>query len=164
MRSGRTGADDGGVGKTPLSVVGAALVHDGRCLIAQRRNEGSFPRLWEFPGGKVEAGETPEEALVREIHEELGLEIEVLDFAGRGGSETRSHHIVLDVYFARLVAGEPVTHAHLAFRWVDAAELEGFEYAPADVPILPIVRARLLQHSPGSQVAPSASTSAGSSR
>ncbi len=161
LRTRRSGADDDAVGKTPLSVVGAAIVREGRCLVAQRREEGSFPRMWEFPGGKIEVGETPAAALVREIREELGVEIEVLDFAGRGRSETRSHFIELDVYFARLLAGEPVTHAHLEFRWVDAAELGEFEYAPADVPLLPIVRARLLQHSPGSQIAPSSTAASG---
>jgi 8-oxo-dGTP diphosphatase len=85
---------------------------------------------WEFPGGKVEAGETPQQALVREIEEELGAVISVERHLARG----RSGPIVLDVYTAQLVAGEPEAREHAEIAWLDADGVRGLDWAEADVP------------------------------
>jgi 8-oxo-dGTP diphosphatase len=127
-----------------LQVVGAAIVHDGRVLVA-RRSGGPFDGLWEFPGGKVEAGESDLCALVRECAEELGVVIAPQSFVGEvlldgvvGGGAPGSS--TLRVWWARLDSGEPVAHEHTEIRWVSAEELEDLAWIPADRPLLPAVR------------------------
>ena len=126
-----------------LWVVGGALLRDGRCFSAQRPPGGSAGRKWEFPGGKVELHETAVEALVREMAEELDVEVRVGEFVGRSEFFAGDRLIVLDVYFVELLAGEPVLHEHLAFRWVNALELDSLDWAAADLPLLPRVRLEL---------------------
>ena len=92
-----------------MLVVGAAIVRDGRCLVAKRSPTMRAPGKWEFPGGKVEVGETPHDALVREISEELGVTIEVGALLGRGTATP----IVLDVYLAdKCGAHHPYKESH----------------------------------------------------
>jgi len=127
-----------------LQVVGAAIVHDGRVLVA-RRSGGPFDGLWEFPGGKVEAGESDLSALVRECAEELGVVVVPQSFVGEvlldgvvgGGAPGAS---TLRVWWARLESGEPVAHEHAEIRWVSAEELDDLDWIPADRPLLPAVR------------------------
>ena len=115
-----------------MLVVGAAIVRDGRCLVAKRSPTMRAPGKWEFPGGKVEVGETPHDALVREISEELGVTIEVGALLGRGTATP----IVLDVYLAALVAGEPQATEHAELRWIGPDEVEALDWAEADQPVL----------------------------
>ncbi len=130
-----------------VQVVGAAVVRDGRVLVAQRSG-GPYDRCWEFPGGKVEAGEPQLPALVRECQEELGIEIAPQAFVGEvvldgvvgGGAPSSS---TLRVWWARLAAGEPVAREHAALRWLGPAELDDVEWIAADRPLLPAVRALL---------------------
>lgn len=126
-----------------LWVVGGALIRDGACLSAQRPPGGSAGRKWEFPGGKVELHETAVEALVRELAEELGVEVRVGEFVGRSEFFAGDRLIVLDVYFVELIEGEPMLREHLAFRWVNALELDSLDWATADLPLLPRVRREL---------------------
>ncbi len=93
------------------------------------------PHRWEFPGGKVEAGESPAEALVRELEEELGITARIGAFAGRGQTAT----VVLDVYFATLLGGEPTPREHARVAWLGPDALETLHWAEADVPIVPHV-------------------------
>jgi 8-oxo-dGTP diphosphatase len=130
-----------------LQVVGAAIVDGGRVLVA-RRSGGPYDGLWEFPGGKVEPGESDLAALVRECAEELGVAIEPRSFVGEvlldgvvGGGAPGSS--TLRVWWARLAGGEPVAHEHAELRWVDAAALEDLDWIAADRPLLPAVRAVL---------------------
>lgn len=123
--------------EAPIWVVGAAIVSDGRCFAAQRPPGGSAGLKWEFPGGKVEQGEEPEQALIREVREELGVGIEVTGYLGHSEYRGKSSHIVLDVYLARLTQGEPAPNEHLASRWLGPDELNSVPWALADLPLLP---------------------------
>jgi 8-oxo-dGTP diphosphatase len=130
-----------------VQVVGAAIVEGDRVLVAQRSG-GPFDGRWEFPGGKVEAGESDLSALVREIGEELGADIVpqaflgevVLDGAVGGGSAAAS---TLRVWWARISGRAPVAYEHAELRWVRADELEALDWIAADRPLLPAVRALL---------------------
>jgi 8-oxo-dGTP diphosphatase len=118
----------------PLRVVGAAIVHEGRCLVAQRGPTMSLSGKWEFPGGKVDPGEAPEIALVREIEEELGVQIAVGPLLGRGSAQVRSRVIELDVYAATITVGTVTLREHAQVRWATTDELLGFDWAEADIP------------------------------
>ena len=126
-----------------LSVVGAALIRDGRVLVAQRGNGMALPGKWEFPGGKVEPGETPEDCLARELHEELEIQVAVGRHLGRGTADHGNTTIQLDVYACRLLQGEPAPHEHSQVRWLLPAELDALDWAEADIPVLPAVVAAL---------------------
>ena len=129
---------------TTLHVVGAALIHDRKCLVAQRSLAMSLPGKWEFPGGKVEPGESPEAALAREIHEELGLTVRVSRFLGRGTAPIGDRLITLDVYAAHITGGALTLREHAKVTWAGAEQLEEFDWAEADIPSVEPVRAYLL--------------------
>lgn len=126
-----------------LYVVGAAIIHDGRCLLAQRSETMPLPGKWEFPGGKVEEREDPKDALAREIEEELGITVRIGAFLGRGSSQKGNRTIILDVYAAEWLSGEAVPQEHAALVWAQADQLPEFDWAEADIPIIPAVQ-RLL--------------------
>ncbi|RYY46272.1 MAG: (deoxy)nucleoside triphosphate pyrophosphohydrolase [Sphingomonadales bacterium] len=127
-----------------LLVVAAALFdEDGRVLVQQRPPGKPMAGLWEFPGGKIEPGESPEAALVRELAEELGIAFEAsaltpLTFASEplGG-----RHLILLLYMLRDWAGEPEPRHATALRWVRPAELRGLEMPPADLPFIAVLEA-----------------------
>lgn len=130
-----------------VQVVGAAVIDGDRVLVAQRSG-GPFDGQWEFPGGKVEPGESDLAALVRECAEELGVGIRPEVFLGEalldgvvGGGQPGTS--TLRVWSARLAEGRPVAREHAELRWVGAAELEDLDWIRADRPLLPAVR-RLL--------------------
>lgn len=119
-----------------LRVVGVAVLHDGRVLAARRAARPSGPGGWELPGGKCEPGESLQEAVVREVREELGCEVRV---TGRlDGVEPIGSTMQLEVLVAELVGGEPVPRdrEHDALRWLGPADLSGLPWLPADVPFL----------------------------
>lgn len=130
-----------------VQVVGAAVVDGNRILVAQRSG-GPYDGCWEFPGGKVEPGESDLSALVREIGEELGVAIVPQAFLGEvlldgvvgGGAPGAS---TLRVWWARIASGRLIAHEHAQLRWVGADALEGLDWIPADRPLLPAVRALL---------------------
>ena len=126
-----------------LHVVGAAVLDGGRCLVARRGPGMRLPGKWEFPGGKVERGERPEAALARELEEELGLAARVGERLGRGDVVAGGERVVLDVYAASAPRGDLWLREHAEVRWVEAADLDALDWAAADVPVLPAVRARL---------------------
>lgn len=103
----------------------------------------SHPLKWEFPGGKVEPGESPRDALRRELHEELGLDIEVGDHLGRGEGRLGARKIVLDVYAAEWTGGAITLGEHLEYGWFGPGQLADLDWPEADRPVLPAVRARL---------------------
>ena len=124
-----------------IHVVGAAIIKDDKCLVAQRAPGMSLAGKWEFPGGKPKYGETPEAALARELHEELGANASIGKWVGRGESLVGNKRIVLDVYLGDLDnADELSANEHSELRWVDAQELASLDWPDADLPILPLVQ------------------------
>ena len=126
-------------GRKLLLVVACALVDgDGRVLLAQRPEGKSLAGLWEFPGGKVEQGETPEEALIRELAEELGIETKVsclapLTFASHS---YESFHLLMPLYVCRRFWGVPQAREAQALKWVRPNRLREYPMPPADEPLV----------------------------
>ncbi|MFF5260673.1 (deoxy)nucleoside triphosphate pyrophosphohydrolase [Actinomadura viridis] len=123
-------------------VVGAAIISGGRLLAAQRAEPPELAGGWEFPGGKVDPGESDEDALVRECHEELGVKI-ALDVR-IGADWPLSLGGVLRVWTAGIAAGEPRALEHLALRWLGPDELYDVEWLPGDLPVVEAIRPHLL--------------------
>jgi 8-oxo-dGTP diphosphatase len=126
-----------------VGVVGAALLQDDppRVLASRRTEPPRLAGLWEFPGGKVEPGETDEQALVRELREELGIEAAVGERLG--GDLPIGETAVLRVYLCRIVSGELTLVDHDEHRWLTAAELDDIPWIPVDLPLVEELR-RLL--------------------
>ena len=126
-----------------MLVAAVALIDaDGRILIAQRPAGKQMAGLWEFPGGKVDAGETPEEALVRELHEELGIEtrescLAPIAFASHG---YEAFHLLMPLYVCRQWRGIPRPREGQALRWVAVQALRDYQMPPADLPLVAQLR------------------------
>lgn len=118
-----------------IRVVGAAIVRANTVLVARRSAQMAMAGKWEFPGGKVEEGEAPGEALRRELCEELDVDIRVGERIGTGESQADGARIVLDVYRCRLVSGEPSPHEHDDVIWAGPEALGALDWADADIPI-----------------------------
>ena len=125
--------------KPILLVVACALVDtDRRVLIAQRPEGKHMANMWEFPGGKIEPGETPEAALIRELREELEVEtkeacLAPLSFA----SHTYEHmHLLMPLYVCRRWQGTPIAKEHQALKWVRPQNLRDYAMPPADEPLI----------------------------
>jgi len=121
-----------------IGVVGAALVRDGRVLASRRTGPPRLAGLWEFPGGKIEDGESDHEALTRELREELQVEVSV--GARLGGDVLIGSTAVLRVYLAALTAGEPALVDHDEHRWLSADELLSVDWIPIDLPLVQLLR------------------------
>jgi 8-oxo-dGTP diphosphatase len=117
-----------------IHVVGAVIVRDGAILCAQRGADSSLPGMWEFPGGKIEPGETPRAALEREIHEELACEIDVGDVLTTTAHPYDFGDVTLTTFWCELRSGAPKLTEHSEVRWLHPAELGSLKWAPADVP------------------------------
>lgn len=124
-------------------VAAAALVDpDGRVLIAKRKDAGFLGGLWEFPGGKVEAGETPEEALIRELREELGVDtwqscLAPFTFVSHTYEE---FHLLMPLYICRKWDAQPVNRAHSQLKWIYPRDLNNYHMPPADKPLVAMLR------------------------
>ncbi len=130
-------------GKKILLVAACALLdQDGRILLAQRPEGKSLAGLWEFPGGKVEYGETPEETLVRELDEELGIKTKVaclapLTFASH---TYETFHLLMPLYVCRRYEGIPHGREGQALKWVKPQALRDYPMPPADEPLIPFLQ------------------------
>lgn len=120
----------------------ALIDPDGRILLAQRPEGKSMAGLWEFPGGKVEPSETPEQALIRELHEELGIDtwescLAPLTFASHS---YETFHLLMPLFACRKWKGTPESKEGQALKWVRANQLRDHPMPPADIPLIPILR------------------------
>ncbi|QMU96911.1 (deoxy)nucleoside triphosphate pyrophosphohydrolase [Microbacterium esteraromaticum] len=126
---------------TQIDVVGAVIVRGDTVLAARRGQTKTLPGMWEFPGGKIEKGETPKEALRREIEEELGCRIEVGERVETTSHEYEFGIVTLTTFYATLISEEPMSTEHSEIRWIRATELGTVDWAPADTPaVLRVVR------------------------
>lgn len=130
---------------TPLlHVVAAALVDaDGRVLLQQRPLNGSLAGLWEFPGGKIEPGETPEAALIRELEEELGIATHTscLAPAAFASEPLDDKHLVMLLYICRKWKGTPEAHHATGLKWLRPAQMYGVPMPKADLPLIGLLDA-----------------------
>ena len=117
-----------------IHVVGAVIVRDGKILCAQRGPDSSLPGMWEFPGGKIEPGETPRAALEREIHEELACAIDVGDELTTTTHRYDFGDVTLTTFWCELRSGIPKLTEHSEVRWARPPELDLLSWAPADIP------------------------------
>jgi 8-oxo-dGTP diphosphatase len=118
-----------------MRVTAAIIIRDNRVLIAKRPDNGGQAGRWEFPGGKIEDGESPEECLRRELYEELEIEVEVKGFFEKSIYRYDKGAIELLAYRAEWVGGDIRVREHDEIRWVYAWELDSYELMPADLPI-----------------------------
>jgi 8-oxo-dGTP diphosphatase len=124
-------------------VAACALIDpDGRVLLAQRPADKAMGGLWEFPGGKMEPGETPEATLIRELREELGIAVKEaclapFTFASHAYTD---FHLLMPLYLCRRWEGVPQPLEHAALKWVRPKDMAGYPMPPADLPLLPMLR------------------------
>jgi 8-oxo-dGTP diphosphatase len=119
-----------------ITVVAGIIELDGKILIAQRKADGHLAYKWEFPGGKLEADETPEQCIVRELHEELSIQTECTTLVGTSIWAYAGVPFELRAYRIRYLAGCISLRDHAAIRWVRLEELDAYDFAEADLPIV----------------------------
>ena len=124
----------------------AAVIRDGDRIFATQRGYGEQKDGWEFPGGKIEAGETPQQALVREIREELDTGITVGDYLTTIEYDYPAFHLSMQCFWATICDGEPVLKEHEAAKWLRTEELDSVAWLPADLTIIPLVKKKLTTH------------------
>ncbi len=115
-----------------VQVTAAVIIEEGRVLVTQRPPGGRHPGAWEFPGGKVEAGETPQECLARELAEELSIAVEVGDMLAVVGHEYPDLAIDLIAFRCRITGGVPADVGCSSHEWVTTDELDGYDLLPPD--------------------------------
>lgn len=123
----------------------AAIIRKGDRIFATQRGYGDFKDYWEFPGGKMEAGETPEQALVREIREELDAEIRIDKFLSTIDWDYPNFHLTMHCYVCSLVSNELHLNEHEAARWLNKEEIHSVNWLPADDQLLPLIVKELAQ-------------------
>ena len=123
--------------------VSAAVILDGGRVFATQRGYGAYKDSWEFPGGKLEPGETPQEALAREIREELNTQVEVGDLLQTIDFDYPAFHLTLHCFLCTVTSGTLELQEHEAARWLSADELYSVDWLPADLAVLPQIRALL---------------------
>lgn len=122
--------------KREVFVVAGAIVKDGKVFAAQRGNKGKTAFKFEFPGGKIEPGESPEQALARELREELSINVEVHELITAIVDEYEDVILHIDTYRCSLISGTPTLSEHIAMAWSNKEELDKLEFSPADKPTL----------------------------
>ena len=127
-----------------VKVVAAIIIHNKQIFVTQR-GYGEFKDGWEFPGGKIEPGETPQEALAREIKEELDIEIEVGDYLETVEYDYPSFHLAMDCFFCTIKSGKLVLKEHEAAKWLTMENLDSVEWLPADKGLIESIKKYLLK-------------------
>ena len=131
-----------GPGKIVLVAACALIDEDGRVLLTRRPEGKAMAGLWEFPGGKIDAGETPEAALVRELREELGITVQAkclapLTFASHA---YETFHLLMPLYICRRWEGDVEALEGQEIAWVRSAKLQSYAMPPADIPLIPMLQ------------------------
>ena len=121
----------------------AAVIRDGNRVFATQRGYGEYKDGWEFPGGKIEAGETPQEALRREIREELDTEITVGERLAAVEYAYPQFHLSMQCFWCEILEGTPVLKEHEAARWLDVESLDSVAWLPADRTVIERIREQL---------------------
>ncbi|MBS0056624.1 pyrimidine (deoxy)nucleoside triphosphate diphosphatase [Yersinia sp. Marseille-Q3913] len=119
-----------------IDVVAAIIERNGKVLLAQRNSSSDQAGLWEFPGGKVEAGENQPQALIRELAEELNIAATVTDYIATNQWDSGKNIIRLHAWHIENFSGEPILHCHSAIVWLLPQEAYHYPLAPADIPLL----------------------------
>ena len=122
-----------------VKVVAAIIAQEGK-IFATQRGYGEFKDGWEFPGGKIEEGETPQQALVREIQEELDTEVEVGDLLGTVEYDYPTFHLSMQCFLCRIKSGSLNLKEHEAARWLAEDKLDSVDWLPADIEVLEWIR------------------------
>lgn len=118
-----------------IRVVAAIIVNNGK-IFATQRGYGDFKGGWEFPGGKIESGETSQEALIREIKEELETEIKVGELIDTIEYDYPNFHLSMECFWAKIVSGDLILKEHVAAKWLSKDEMDSVEWLPADVTLV----------------------------
>ncbi len=122
----------------------AAIIRDGDRIFATQRGYGPMKDGWEFPGGKIEPGETPEQALKREIREELDTEIEIGERVDRIEYDYPEFHLSMDCFFCSLLSGSMTLKEHEAAKWLMPNELDSVSWLPADLSLIEQIKVKML--------------------
>lgn len=121
----------------------AAVIVEGNKVFCTQRGYGDFKDMWEFPGGKIEPGETPQQALAREIKEELDTEIEVGEFIQTIEWDYPKFHLTMHCYFCKVLKGDLVLLEHEAAKWVEKENLDTIDWLPADKGLIKNINSNL---------------------
>ena len=130
--------------KRELFVVAGAIIKDKKVFAAQRGNSGKTAFKWEFPGGKINPGETPEQALARELFEELSIKVDVHELIYKVVDEYEDVILHIDTYRCSLLSGTPTLSEHINMAWSSKDELSKLEFSPADDPVLAKIKSLYL--------------------
>lgn len=122
-----------------IRVVAAIIIKNGE-VFATQRGYGDFKGGWEFPGGKIDAGETPEEALIREIKEELDTEVEVIELLDTVEYDYPNFHLSMDCFICNIKSGDLVLKEHEAAQWLTKETLDSVNWLPADLGLIDKIR------------------------
>ena len=122
-----------------VRVVAAIIGTDGK-IFATQRGYGDLKGGWEFPGGKIEAGETPQQALKREVMEELDAEVSVGDLIDTIEYDYPTFHLSMDCFWCKIISGDLVLKEHEAAKWLSKDRLESVEWLPADITLIDAIR------------------------
>ncbi|MBN2595316.1 (deoxy)nucleoside triphosphate pyrophosphohydrolase [Labilibaculum sp.] len=129
----------------PIKVTAAIIIKNGKVFIAQRSKDDELSGKWEFPGGKIESDETPQECLRRELFEEFGIETKVLDYFGDSIFDYGNKPIHLLSYFAEHLSGELILKVHQNYKWIEFSELDQINWAAADIELAKQLKQKLAE-------------------